>query len=130
MAKVLVVDDDADLLALVARRLRNAGHRVQEAGCGADAEGVIRDKGFPDVLVLDVNMPELNGLQLLSLVRHQTGQADLPAVFLSGRVEPADIAAGQALGAIYLTKPFVNSALLAAVEKLANRNQSEPKGEW
>ena len=44
MAKVLVVDDDADLLALVARRLRNAGHRVQEAGCGADAEGVIRSK--------------------------------------------------------------------------------------
>jgi DNA-binding response OmpR family regulator len=130
MAKVLVVDDDADLLALVVRRLRHAGHRVQEAQCGVDAETVIRDKGVPDVLVLDVNMPDLNGLQLLSLVRQQTGQADLPAVFLSGRVEPDDITAGQALGAIYLTKPFVNSALLAAVESVVARAQSEPKDEW
>jgi DNA-binding response OmpR family regulator len=130
MAKILVVDDDADLLALVVRRLRHAGHRVQEAQCGVDAEMVIRDKGVPDVMVLDVNMPDLNGLQLLTLVRHQTGQADLPAVFLSGRIEPEDITAGQALGATYLTKPFVNSALLKAVESAVASTQSQPLDEW
>jgi DNA-binding response OmpR family regulator len=95
-----------------------------------DAEMVIRDKGVPDVMVLDVNMPDLNGLQLLTLVRHQTGQADLPAVFLSGRIEPEDITAGQALGATYLTKPFVNSALLKAVESAVASTQSQPLDEW
>jgi DNA-binding response OmpR family regulator len=130
MAKVLVVDDDADLLALVARRLRHAGHRVQEAGCGLDAETVIRDMGVPDVLVLDVNMPDVDGLQLLSRVRRQTGQTDLPAVFLSGRIAAEDISAGQALGAIYLTKPFVNSALLRAVELVVAKAQSQPKDGW
>lgn len=129
MAKVLVVDDDADLLALVGRRLRHAGHRVVEVGCGVDAEAVVRDKGVPDVLVLDVNMPDLNGLELLGRVRNQTGQADLPAVFLSGRVAAEDIAAGQALGAVYLTKPFVNSALLRAVEAVLSA-QAQPKAGW
>jgi DNA-binding response OmpR family regulator len=130
MAKVLVVDDDADLLGLVARRLRHAGHRVQEASCGVDAETVVRDKGLPDVLVLDVNMPDLNGLELLGRVRLQTGQTDLPAVFLSGRVGHDDIAAGQALGAVYLTKPFVTSALLKAVESVLAGSETEPKNEW
>lgn len=118
MAKVLVVDDDADIRALVVRRLREAGHRVIDAAGAVEATALVRDNGSPDLVVLDVNMPDIDGLQLLGRVRAQTGRTDLPAVFLSGRVLPEDIAAGGTLGAIYLTKPFVANALLAAVERL------------
>jgi DNA-binding response OmpR family regulator len=116
MAKILVVDDDPDLLALVVRRLGHAGHRVQSALAGREALALIEERGAPDIVVLDVNMPDLDGLGLLVAVREQTGRADLPAIFLSGRVEAGDVAAGRALGAVYLTKPFVSSALLAAIE--------------
>jgi len=116
MAKILVVDDDPDLRALVVRRLGKAGHRVQEAANGSAALDLIRGKGDPDLLVLDITMPGLTGLELLVAAREQTGHTNLPAVFLSGRVEPTDLAVGRALGAAYLTKPYVSSALLMAIE--------------
>ncbi len=118
MAKILVVEDNADLLALVVRRLQRAGHRVQEAISPTAALELVRAKGAPDLVVLDVNMPVLNGLELLVAIREHTETPDLPAVFLSGRIEAADIAAGRALGAVYLTKPYVASALNNAIESL------------
>ena len=118
MAKILVVEDNADLLALVARRLSRAGHQVREALSPTDALALVRAKGAPDVAVLDVTLPVLNGLELLVALRECTGNADLPAVFLSGRVEPEDVAAGRALGAAYLTKPYVARALETAIGSL------------
>nr|MCW2728370.1 response regulator receiver protein [Aeromicrobium sp.] len=88
MAKILVVDDNPDLLALVVRRLQRAGHRVQQAGLPTDALELVRTMGAPDVVVLDVTMPVLNGMELLAALREVTGRPDLPAVFLSGRIEP------------------------------------------
>jgi DNA-binding response OmpR family regulator len=116
MARILVVEDDADLRALVVRRLQHAGHRVQGAEDGAEAKGLVADKGAPDVVVLDVNMPDIDGFELLGILREQTGQSDLPAVFLSGRSQLDDIATGRALGAVYLTKPFIGNALIGAID--------------
>ncbi len=116
MARILVVEDDADLRALVVRRLQYAGHRVQGAEDAMDAMGLVAHKGAPDAVVLDVNMPDIDGFELLGRLREQTGRSDLPAVFLSGRTQLADIAAGRALGAAYLTKPFVSNALIGAIE--------------
>jgi CheY-like chemotaxis protein len=62
-------------------------------------------------------MPEMSGLELLAQLRARDGLSDLPAIFLSARVLPEDIAAGQALGASYLTKPFIAAALLRAIEE-------------
>lgn len=118
MAKILVVDDAPDLVDLVVRRLQNAGHRAQGANNAAAACAFVGDNGAPDLVVLDVTMPDVDGLELLGLLREQTGQADLPAIFLSGRVQPEDIAAGQALGATYLTKPYVGTALLGKVDAI------------
>ena len=116
VAKVLVVDDDDDMRALVEHRLRTAGHRVLGAGSADQALALVADRGVPDVIVLDVLMPGLSGLELLSRLRQEPASSQLPAVFLSGRVQDSDIAAGRALGATYLTKPVVISALLAAIE--------------
>lgn len=116
MAKVLVVDDDDNVRALVENRLRHAGHRVLGAGSADEAYTLVAERGVPDVIVLDVLMPGVSGLELLSRLRQEPASSHLPAVFLSARVQDADIAAGRALGATYLTKPVVISALTAAIE--------------
>ncbi len=116
MARVLVVDDDPDILALVTTQLRQAGHRVNGVGSASEALELISAKGAPDVAVLDVDMPEMNGMELLQAIRSQHEPA-MAAVFLSAKVRPEDIDAGKALGATYLTKPYVKSALLNAIEK-------------
>lgn len=117
MARVLVVEDDPDIRQLVELRLRGLGHRVVSAPSGAEALTVIADRGAPEVIVLDVAMPGMTGLEVLRALRADPAHAALPAVFLSARVRPEDIAAGEELGAIYLTKPFVVSALAAAIDK-------------
>ena len=116
MARVLVVDDDPDLLTLVEMQLKHHGHEVSSASSGPDALALVEKSGAPDVAVLDVAMPGMNGLDLLAKLRANDGLRELPAIFLSARVGPEDIAAGTALGASYLTKPYVMSALLAAIE--------------
>jgi CheY-like chemotaxis protein len=119
MSRVLVVDDDPNLRHLVSVRLQKAGHRVIAADSAAEALAVVQDRGAPDVVVLDVTMPGMTGLELLPIMRTLDGCASLPAIFLSGRVDHADVEAGRALGATYLTKPFSAVALVNAVERLA-----------
>jgi DNA-binding response OmpR family regulator len=117
MARVLVVDDDPDLLTLVEMQLRHHGHRVITAASGPDALTLVAEKGgVPDLAVLDVAMPGMNGLALLGELRARKGLERLPAIFLSARVGPEDIKAGTSLGAVYLTKPYVMSALLEAID--------------
>jgi CheY-like chemotaxis protein len=119
MSRVLVVDDDPNLRQLVTVRLQKAGHRVVAADSADEALAVVGERGAPDVVVLDVTMPGMSGLELLPVMRAIEGCSDLPAIFLSGRVEQHDIEAGRALGATYLTKPFSANALCNAVERLA-----------
>ncbi len=117
MSRVLVVDDDPNMRDLVSIRLRKAGHRVLTAESGAAALVILDQQGAPDVAVLDVTMPGMTGLELLPAMRQRAGLATLPAVFLSGRIHDADIEAGRALDAAYLTKPFSGIALLNAVAR-------------
>ncbi len=117
MSRVLVVDDEPDIRALVEFRLRKAGHRVLAAGSAREALALVEERGAPDVAVLDVTMPEVDGFALLDRLRALDGLAALPAIFLSARVAPDDIATGRAAGATYLTKPFVAPALLSAIER-------------
>ncbi len=116
MARVLVVDDDPDVLNLVTTQLRQAGHQVNGVASASEALELIGDRGLPDVAVFDVDMPEMNGLELLKTVRDRHS-GSMGAVFLSAKVRPEDIDAGRALGATYLTKPYVKSALLNAITK-------------
>ena len=115
MARILVVDDDPDVLALVEFRLRKEGHQVLAAASGGAALEAVAEGDAPDLAVLDVSMPEMSGLTLLEKLRARDGMTGLPAIFLSARILPEDIEAGRAMNAAYLTKPFVAPALLSAV---------------
>lgn len=129
MPKVLVVDDDPGVRLLVVRRLQKAGYRVRDADGAGEALEWIEAHGSPDVVVLDVNMPDVGGFELLSKIRDRVGQPELPAVFLSGQVESQDITLGRSLGAVYLTKPFVATALLNAIERLLVAREG-PVDDW
>jgi len=129
VARVLVVDDDPDILNLVSFRLRKSGHRVIALGSSEEALRMVDELGLPDVAVLDVTMPAPDGFELLRLLREREGAEHLPAIFLSARVLPEDIEAGRAMGATYLTKPFVATALLHAVER-AERDGAPAQEGW
>src|SRR5438477_12999020 len=88
MARILVVDDDPDLLTLVELQLRHHGHQVSTANGGEMALRYVDDHGAPDVAVLDVAMPGMNGFELLEALRGRPETAELPAIFLSARVSP------------------------------------------
>lgn len=116
MAKVMVVDDNAEIRMLLQARLRQSDHRVMTAASGEEALSLLAERGAPDVLVADVSMPGMSGLELHAMLRADPAFAAVPVIFLSARVEPADVAGGQELGAVYLTKPVVLSALMCAID--------------
>ena len=116
MARVLVVDDDPDLLTLIEIQLKHHGHTVATASSGPDALTLVSEQGAPEVAVLDVAMPAMNGFELFHAFRELPIPA-FPIVFLSARVTPRDVEAGRSLDALYLTKPYVMSALLEAIDR-------------
>ena len=117
MARVLVVEDEPTMRELVSARLKAAGHQIVAAESGASAVEVVARRGAPDVAVLDIGLPDTDGYTLLASLRDTAGDKPFGAVFLSGEIEQAAIDRGHGMGAIYLTKPFIASALLKAIDQ-------------
>ena len=123
--KILVADDDADLRALIGFTLANAGFDVCTAVDGSDALQAF-DRESPDFLLLDVNMPELNGLEVCREVRRRSA---IPIMMLTVRDQEDDLIAALESGADdYVNKPFSPRALLARVRALARRAEPPPTG--
>ncbi len=117
--KVLVVDDDVELLPLLAFTLRQAGFLALEATDGERALAMIAEEA-PDVVILDANMPRLDGFEVCRRLR-AAGDAT-PVLMLTVRREEEDVVRGLDLGADdYLTKPFSPRTLLARVRALLRR---------
>ena len=103
---VLIADDDADILSLVKAVLERSGHEVVAASDGAEALASVRARK-PDLVVLDIAMPEVDGLEVLRRLRADPTTSELPVVLLSARAQEADVERGFAIGAsAYLKKPF------------------------
>lgn len=117
--KILVVDDDLELLRLIAFALRQAGYMVLEAQDGPQALSVF-ERERPDLVVLDVNLPRLNGFEVLKKIRALS--EGLPVMMLTVRTGEEDQVRGLDLGADdYLGKPFSPRTLLARVRALLRR---------
>ena len=120
--RVLVVDDDAALRAALARALALEGYDVDVAEDGARAVARFEDGDAPDVVVLDVLMPNLDGL---GACRHIRARSDVPILMLTARDEIGDRIAGLDAGADdYLGKPFAVAELLARLRALLRRSTS------
>ncbi len=106
MAKILVVDDDPLVTGLVKINLELGGFEVEEAWGGEEALQIIEER-VPDLVLLDVMMPELDGWDLLRMLRSNPTTKDLPVVLLTAKVQERDVAKGWQMGADgYISKPF------------------------
>jgi hypothetical protein len=124
--KVLIVDDERDLVAMLAYNLGKRGYRISTAYSGFEAWEKI-ESGKPELLILDLMMPDLDGWELCRLVRRSQKKeiSDIGILMLTARAMPEDRVYGLEIGADdYLTKPFSLSELVLRVEKLATKRKS------
>jgi DNA-binding response OmpR family regulator len=118
---VLVADDDEDILELVALCLERSGYRVLHAHDGEQALRLAREQQ-PDLAVLDVAMPKLDGFELTRRLRAEDGTRRMPIVLLTARAQDADVQHGLEAGADdYIRKPFSPQELGARVEAILGR---------
>jgi DNA-binding response OmpR family regulator len=123
-ARILVVDDDADTRGLVAELLGRAGHAVQQAPDGRSGLRALHGSP-PDLVVLDVSMPELDGWQTLERIRDLS---DVPVLMLTARGTELERVRGLQAGADdYLVKPFGRQELVARVHALLRRGSTRAK---
>lgn len=120
---VMVVDDDLDILSILTFTFESRGYRVRKATSGEEALQVVR-KFTPDVFVLDVTLPGIDGMELCRELRAQARTRHVPVLFLTGRDQPEMVVQGfEAGGDDYVVKPFNMQELLARVENLLRRKQ-------
>ncbi|MDQ4018696.1 MAG: response regulator [Actinomycetota bacterium] len=119
---VLVAEDDADILELIAHRLATAGYDVVTVPDGEQALRVARERR-PDLAVLDVTMPKLTGCEVTRALRADNRTSRMPVILLTARVQESDVAAGLDAGADdYLRKPFSAAELRDRVAELLARS--------
>jgi len=124
--RVLVVDDEPDIVALVAYHLAKAGYRVSTASTGPDALEAAR-REHPSLIVLDLMLPGLSGYEVLEQLRAGDASRDVPVLMLSARREEEDRIRGLSLGADdYLTKPFSPQELVLRVGAILRRARATP----
>jgi CheY-like chemotaxis protein len=116
---VLILEDDSDQLALADLRMTMAGYRVRVASSVNGFLQSMFDEGAPDLLLLDVELPDGDGFEVLRRMRRHKVLSALPIIMLTVRNDPADIGKGLALGADgYVTKPYTKSILAEVVRKV------------
>ncbi len=120
---VLVVEDEEDILQLVSYNLTRAGFQVSCAQSGEEALEKL-GAGRPDLMVLDLMLPGISGLEVCQAVRKLDACRDLPVVMLTARGEESDIVAGLDLGADdYVTKPFSPKVLISRIKAIMRRRE-------
>ena len=123
MTRVLVVEDDPDIAQLVAHYLEKAGFSAELLASGRDALAAIAARP-PDVIVLDLMLPQVDGLEICRVVRGNAATAAIPIIMLTARAEESDRIVGLEIGADdYLGKPFSPNELVARVRALVRRAQ-------
>jgi len=120
-ARILVVDDEPDIVALVVYHLAKSGYRVSSASTGPDAVAVAK-RERPALVVLDLMLPGLSGFDVLREIRSDAGTKDIAVLMLTARKEEPDRIKGLSLGADdYLTKPFSPQELVLRVQAILRR---------
>ena len=114
---VFVVEDDPTLLKLVGEVLAKAGFLTRFARNRNEINAGFNETPLPDIVLLDVSLPDADGFQILQRIRHHPKLAKLPVIMMTGKSEVTDVARGLTEGADgYVTKPFKISALISSIQ--------------
>ena len=125
--KIIVVDDEEDILELVKYNLEREGFQITCAESGEKALQRTQDEP-PDLIVLDLMLPGIDGLEVARRLKQDQKTAVIPIVMLTAKGEEADIVTGLELGADdYITKPFSPRVLIARIKAVLRRQSTQPK---
>jgi two-component system phosphate regulon response regulator PhoB len=123
--KILIVDDEKDILELIGYNLEREGYKILKALSGEEALRSSRLEK-PDLILLDLMLPGIDGLEVLKKLKKDPKTANIPTVLLTAKGEEADIVTGLELGADdYITKPFSPRVLLARIRAALRRQKEE-----
>lgn len=116
--KILAVDDERHILRLVQINLEKAGYEVVTGSNGREALEMVAQHS-PDLIVMDVMMPEMDGFEALQTLKNDPATASIPVIMLTAKAQDADVFHGWQSGAdLYLTKPFNPMELLTFVKRI------------
>jgi two-component system alkaline phosphatase synthesis response regulator PhoP len=124
--KILVVDDEKELTSLISLHMKMAGYEVLTASNGEKALDISREEN-PDLVILDLMLPKIDGLQVCEQLRQDAATQDIPVIMLTARTQTEDKLKGFEAGADdYVTKPFSPRELVARVKRVLARAETEP----
>jgi two-component system, OmpR family, response regulator len=122
---ILVIEDDIDLLKLVGEVLAKAGFLTRFARSRAEINAEFNKTPLPDLVLLDVRLPDADGFNILEKIRNNQKILKLPVIMMTGKSEVTDVARGLSLGADgYVSKPFKISGLVSAVNTVLGIDQA------
>ena len=123
MATILIVEDEEDLLSTLAYNVRREGHLVHAFPTGEEALTCVGQYGAPGLVLLDINLPGISGIELCYRLRERADTSETPIVFLTARGEDVDKVIGFELGADdYIVKPFNVRELLSRIRAVLRRS--------
>jgi two-component system phosphate regulon response regulator PhoB len=126
--RIVIIEDEADLLQVVDFNLRGAGYRTMSARTGTAGLELVQ-KELPDLVILDLMLPELGGIEVCKALRRHPATQAVPVLMLTARGEEIDRVVGFEVGADdYMTKPFSVRELLLRVKAILRRSQASPQG--
>ena len=124
--RILIVDDEEDILSLVEYNLKKEGYRTIGVKTGEAALQLVEEE-TPDLIILDLMLPEMDGLEVCRILKSNENTSDIPIIMLTAKGEETDIVVGLEIGADdYVTKPFSPRVLLARTKALLRRKTKEP----
>ena len=121
---IMVVDDNPDIVTIVRTILEGKGYKVLSAYSGAELLSSLEQQK-PDLIVLDIMMPQMDGLEVLTRLKGAPDTSSIPVVLLTAKVQYEDVLGGYKLGAdYYITKPFTSTQLINGINLLLGEGKS------
>ncbi len=120
----MVVDDNPDIVTIVKTILEVKGYVVQSAFSGQEVLKLLEGQK-PDLIILDVMMPQMDGLEVLTRLKGDPGTASIPVILLTAKVQYEDVLGGYKMGAdYYITKPFTSTQLINGINLLLGEGKA------
>jgi two-component system alkaline phosphatase synthesis response regulator PhoP len=121
---IMVVDDNPDIITIVKTILEGKGYNVTSAYSGKELLAHLENQR-PDLIILDIMMPEMDGLEVLTKLKEAAETSSIPVILLTAKVQYEDVLGGYKLGAdYYITKPFTSTQLINGINLLLGEGKS------